>query len=579
VQEAINLRQTGDLAGAEKVLDRAIDLYPQFAPAWSELGDILVDVERPSESLKNLSRALELSRHSGRTLFSLARAYTALEDYAQARAYLKRALQAEPGLKGSATLLSGTIAFREGEWKVAAARATEILSVAPDNLFALGLHIAASERLSDMQAGVQSAGRSLRIRPDNKLHHWMLHRMNFLSEATPELLFEEALSWNALHAAPLARERKPHTNTPDPERRLKIGYLSPDLYNHAIFKNIAPVLMHHDHANYEVFVYSLGAKRDVLTDVIERYAAHFITLPLSRNEIAERIRADGIDLLIDLAGHSMKDDDTYLVYALKPAPVQVSWLGVLATTGLSTMDYFVGGPDFPYPGTEHLFSEKVYRLPRISACYRPIATLPVSDRPSEKNGYITFGSFNAPLKITEDVVKLWSLVMHIVPESRMICKYSDLDNPAVNERIRKWFLQYGIALERIAFEGESPAIEYLDSWGKIDIALDTFPYNGGTTTLDALWCGVPVVALNGRLPVTSGGIGIVRSAGLPFAETPEQYAALALSLAKTTLTEPDIRKRVRQAIASSPLMNEVGLVRAIEAAFRDMWRIWCQTQA
>lgn len=578
VLEAVNLRKAGDLAGAEKVLERAIGLYPQFAPAWSELGDIQVDAQRASEGLKNLSRALELSKYSGRTLFSLARAYTALGDWAQARGYLKRALQADPALKPFAALVSATIAFQEGDWKLAAALGTEILSIAPDNVFALGLHVAASERLSDMQAGVASARRSLRIQPDNKLHHWMLHRLNFLPDATPELLFEEACRWNALHAKPLTRERRPHTNTADPERRLKIGYLSPDLYNHAIFKMLAPVFQHHNQSGFDIFVYSLGSNRDALTDALQSHVTNFITLPSSRDAVAERIRADEIDVLVDLAGHSMMDEETYLVFALKPAPIQVSWLGVPATSGLSTMDYFIGGPHFPASGTEHLYSEKVYRLPRISCGYRPLVRLTLADRAYSRNGYITFGSFNSPLKITQDVVKIWSLILHLVPGSRMICKYKHLEQVSVNERIRNWFSGYGVASERVEFEGQSPSLEYMQSWGRVDIALDTFPYAGGTTSLDALWSGVPVVTLNGRMPAQSSGASILAAVGLPIAETPEQYVATALFLAEHIPKEPDIRTRVRQAVISSALFDDAGLAHSVEAAYRDMWRTWCQAQ-
>lgn len=576
VSEGMRLRRAGDLQAAEEVLRTATKLYPLSAAAWAERGEVMVHARRPAEAVEYLSRAAELSRPSGQTLFSLAWACLETKDYEQAKAYLRRTLKVDPSIKASAALLSADIAFRQEDWTAAAAEAARCLETAPDTVYALVLHARACEKLARIEEAVSSARRCLAIERHLAMHHWLTFQINLVPETTPESLFEECRRWNAFYAEPLKSEFRPHTNTADSDRRLKVGYLSPDLYTHALFKSIAPVFEHHDHARFEIFVYSLGNHSDLATDKIRGDIANFVTLPASRNDIAERVRQDGIDILVDLAGHSMPDADAYLAFAMKPAPVQVSWLGVLATTGLSTMDYFIGGPDFPFRGTEQLFSEKVFRLPRISCCYRPMATVAVADRPCARNGFITFGSFNNPRKITRNVVKLWSVILHFVPESRIFFKYKDLEKPEIQERLRAWFLEDAIAPERLTFEGASGLVEYMNSWGKVDIALDSFPYTGGTTTLDALWAGVPVVTLNGRMPVQSSGASLLGAAGLPFAETPEQYVSTALFLAENAPKDPEMRTRVREAIASSPLMDEVGLVRAIEAAFINMWRAWCE---
>jgi predicted O-linked N-acetylglucosamine transferase (SPINDLY family) len=235
----------------------------------------------------------------------------------------------------------------------------------------------------------------------------------------------------------------------------------------------------------------------------------------------------------------------------------------------------------PCPGTEHLFSETVYRLP-VLCSYRPFATdLPVAASPCLERGYITFGSFNGPRKITRDVARLWSAILHLVPESRLLLKYHGLENPAMQDDLRRWLTEDGIPEQRLRFAGAVPPREYLAAYSDIDIALDPFPYNGGSTTLDTLWMGVPVVTLAGRMAVQRCGASLLTAAGLPdlVANTPEEYIKTALFLVQAVQSAPDLRRNVRQALQSSPLMDEVGLVRSVEDAYRDMWRAWCASQS
>ena len=578
VVQGVNLRLAGDLKRAEELLRRSTSMAPLAAVGWSELGEVMLASARPKEAVTYLRRAAELTKPTPQMLVSLTRAYADTQEYKRARESLAHALEVSPSLEEQAHLMRADIANRENDWKAAYVEAGRYLEIHPQNLHALKLHSIACAKLALLPEAVESARRHLALAPDLALHHWFLSGLNYLAESTPEMVFEESRRWNDLYAAPLFSERRPHTNSRDPERLLKVGYVSADLYGHAVMKMVAPVFEHHDHAAFELFVYSLGSKnRDSLTEQLEKRTANFVTLPPSRHAIVERIRADGIDILVDLTGHTMQLSDAYLTFAAKPAPIQVSWLGSPATTGLSTMDYYLGGPDFPYRGTEHLYSERVYRLPRVSCGYRVPAQLPVADRPCLRNGYITFGSFNNPVKITHEVVKLWCAILHLLPDSHLLFKYQGLEKAEVNERIRRWLAEYGIAPERVEFEGVSERVQYMHSWGRVDIALDPFPYAGGTTTLDALWSGVPVVSLNGRAAAQASGASILKAVGLPVAETQDEYLAMALFLARNTPCEPDIRNKVRQAIASSAFMDAPGLVRALETAYRDMWRTWCQT--
>jgi predicted O-linked N-acetylglucosamine transferase (SPINDLY family) len=302
---------------------------------------------------------------------------------------------------------------------------------------------------------------------------------------------------------------------------------------------------------------------------------HFVELPAVRNEIADQVRADGIDILVDLAGHTMPTD-ALLAFALKPAPVQLTWMGSLATTGLTTMDYFVGDAQMPFPGTEHLFSEKVYRLPRTHCCYRPLVDPGLTPTPYFKNGYITFGSFNDTRKINRAVVKVWSVILHLHPDSRLLFKYTNLEREIAQRRLREWFTEDGIAPDRLRFEGAGSPLNFLETIRETDIALDPFPYGGGTTTMETFWMGVPVISVAGRLAVANTGSSLLTSVGLPVAASLEQYVALAALMAKTIAEQPDLRARLRATLMRSALMDEAGMARAIENAYRDMWRDWCR---
>ncbi len=476
--------------------------------------------------------------------------------------------------KISVLLGRGNAYSSEERWDLALEQADQILALEPDHWDALSLKLRCLLFLRWAGEAVPTMRRMLDLKPNLQMHSDLLINMLYRGDSTPESVHEESRRWFSLYGAPLAKEIRPHANDRDPKRKLKVAYLSPDLYDHTIMKLLPAVLEHRDDEQFEVRFYSITTRQDQVSERVSSVARVIPLKPLA-GEIAARVREDAIDILIDLAGHTM-DANAYLAFALKPAPVQVSWMGVMSTTGMPTMDYYIGDANSPGPGTEHLFSETVYRLPRVSGSYRPTLAIEVAESPFFRNGFITFASFNNPHKITRDVVKMWSVILHLVPGSRMFFKFAGLEKPAVQERFRRWFREDGISLERIRFEGRSLALEYLRTWNEVDIALDPYPYNGGTTTLDALWVGVPVVTLAGRLAVSCTGLNILSAVGLPVARSAEQYIQAALFLAENIPKTPGMRKTVHDAMANSPLMDEKGLLRALDAAFRDMWLKWCR---
>lgn len=599
VRDGSALRKTGDFPGAEEAYRHATEIDPRCTDAWAELGCLMSDCRRFAEAIDSFRHALdkvtddkacESAREAVALLlevaatrpdwvrgqFSLGCAYEHLEDFEHARTHLANALRLDPSREAAVQSLLARMYCVEKKWTEGIAAADRAVAANATYFLAHIIRSKCCAELGDWSGSAESTRRAVESAPHVQFHSDLLFDLNYLPETTPESLYAEACRWNRWYAAPLAKKIRPHTNNADPNRRLKVGYVSPDLHGHPVTKFIIPVLERHDRSSVEVFVYAVGSKSDNITDWIRGRVENFVAAQEVGMELAERVRADGIDILVDLAGHTM--GSAYLAFALKPAPIQVSWLGVLSTTGMPVVDYFLGDALLPCPGTEYLFTEKVYRLARSLCCYRPTADVPVAPPPYLERGYITFGCFNNTRKIHRDVVKLWSAILHLVPSSRMLLKWHGLETEEKQSRLRAWFVEDGISAERLSFAGASSTTEYLEEYGRIDIALDPFPYNGGSTTLDALWMGVPVVTLDGRLAVQRTGTSVLTAIGLPnlATQTPEQYLSVALAVAEMVANIPNLRHEVRQSMLSSPIMDEIGHVRDVENAYREMWRTWCR---
>jgi protein O-GlcNAc transferase len=600
VREGNALRLTDHWERAEAAYRRATLADPECSDAWAELGCLLADGRRFPEAVQCLGHALHLPaappeaegsaqeavRLLGRIAaarsgwstgqLSLGCALEHLHDFETARFHFRSALNLDPAREAAVEAQVARTYMLEKRPVESIEAADRALLADPRYYLAHVIRSQSCLMLGRMAEAAESNRQAIRIAPGRALHSRLLFQMNYLAEITPEQLYEEASRWNTLYAAPRAARIQRHTNSADPDRPLRVGYVSSDLHNHPIMRFLLPVLERHNAEHFEVHAYAPHGKKDAWNQRVRQYVAglQYIREP---EQLAARVREDRIDILVDLGGHSMGPG--LLAFAEKPAPIQISWMGVAATTGMPAIDYFLGDPCMPCPGTEHLFAEKIFRLPHASACYRPFRTdLPVRPAPSLERGYITFGSFNNPHKITREVVKLWSAILHLAPQSKLRLKYFGMNNSAVQDRFRLWFQEDGIAIERVEFEAESPAELYLNAYGSIDIALDPFPYHGGSTTLDALWMGVPVVTLAGRAGVQRAGVTVLTGAGLSdfVARTPEQYLKIALYLAAVVPKYAELRGEIRRALQASPWMDEAGLVRNLEDAYREMWRAWCR---
>ena len=356
-----------------------------------------------------------------------------------------------------------------------------------------------------------------------------------------------------------------------------MGYVSPDFCNHSCRHFIEPLLAHHDKSVVEVFAYADVALEDQVSARMKSHVAHWVpTVGMDDAQMAERIRADGIDILVDLAGHTR--GNRLLVFARKPAPVSVSTLGFGYTTGLSAIDWFLTDPFALPEGFEHLFSERPWRLSQCLV-YRPAEGMgEVSALPALKNGHITFGTLTRAVRINHRSVRVWSEILRRVPGARLRIDSGNFKDAALCRILAEKFAAHGIAKERLEMGFHSPPWDVLR---EIDIGLDCFPHNSGTTLFESLYMGVPFITLAGRPSVGRLGSSILAHAGHPqwIAQSESEYIDTAVALAADLPRLAAVRARLRSQMQESALMDEPGHVRNLEAAYREMWRQWCGQRA
>ncbi len=357
-------------------------------------------------------------------------------------------------------------------------------------------------------------------------------------------------------------------------QRLRIGYVSGDFRSHPVAFFVENVIASHDREAVEVYCYSNAGVSDGTTARIAGSADHWRDIAgLGDDDAARRVVDDAIDILIDLSGHTAGNRLT--MFARKPAPIQCTWLGYVGTTGLSEIDYIIADRYVIPPGEEHHYSEQPYRLPHSYLCFTPPEhEIGVGTLPSLRNGSPTFGCFNNLLKINGTVVELWSALLAAVPNSRLYLKTAQLDDEAVRANIAGAFAAGGIGAERLRLAGASPRHELLAAYNDVDIALDPFPFGGGTTTLEALWMGVPVVTLRGTGFVGRVGESVLTTLGLGglVAASPEDYLTLARDLAADEPRLAALRAGLRQRLVDSPLCDAKTFVGDLETAYRAMWQ-------
>jgi predicted O-linked N-acetylglucosamine transferase (SPINDLY family) len=574
------LYEKKQLDGAIAAYRQVIALRPSSPEAYSKLGNALQDKGRLDEAIVACRHALVLHTGYPEAHNNLANALRAKGELPEALAALRQAIALQPDNPAGHCNLGITLAeMGQFDEAIAAYRQAitiqPLMSVAHNNL---GGVLKEMGRLDEAIVAYQQA---LSIRADySSAHSNLVLTMHYPPGLEASVIAEEHRRWNRLHAEPLRPFIQPHANERSPDRRLRIGYVSPDFRDHSVAYFLEGLLEHHDPAQVEVFCYADVANPDAVTARMEQFAGHWHRIiGLADAELADLIRADGIDILVDLAGHTA--NNRLPVFARKPAPVQVSWLGYPNTTGLDTIDYrLTDALADPLGSGEELYTEQLVRLPRSGWCYRPFGqSPPVGVPPVHDTGYITFGCFNAMAKINDPLLELSTKILLAVPGSRLLLKNSPVAEPSVRQRISAMLGQAGIGPERLQVLGRVPDIAgHLACYGRVDIALDTFPYHGTTTTCEALWMGVPVVTLAGQTHVSRVGVSLLSNLGLAelIATSPGEYVDLAVGLAADLPRLAGLRASLRERMRASPLMDAAAFASDMEAAYREMWRKWCE---
>jgi predicted O-linked N-acetylglucosamine transferase (SPINDLY family) len=445
------------------------------------------------------------------------------------------------------------------------------LALAPDSVEALNNRGNVLREIGDSHAAVESYRRAVALSPDDpRLHDALIFSLLRTFTDPNEVraqcsVFAERFEQHAT--------RLQHRNTAMPDRRLKLGYVSADFRDHPVAYHIEPVLANHDRAAVEVFCYFNHRGSDLVTERLERFADHWRPVAaLSDNELASMVQRDGIDILVDLSGHTI--GNRLLAFACKPAPVQITWLGLPATTGLSSIDYRLTDGDVDPPGvTERYHTESLVRL-TSHACFRAsIALPPVNDLPALARGYVTFGSFNEIGKISPGTSALWARLLLEVPNSRLLLACDAYAARYVQDR----FTALGIGPERLVVVDRLPLSDYLKLHNEVDIALDSFPFNGGTVTRHALWMGVPVITLPGAMPASRVGVALMSQLGLEsfVAATGDEYVEIAKRWTADLGGLAEVRRTLRSRMEEAPFSNGPAYTRELEAAYRSMWRMWC----
>jgi len=572
--------QAGHHEDSLKLIDQALAAAPDFAEAHANRGVALSGLGRGPEAEAAFRKSVEIKPDHVLAWFGLGNILGAQGKLEEAVQAYGKTLELNPGFVAAQGNLGMTLQLQEKlDEAIEALEKARVM--APGSAvvqYNLGVTLQLAGRLDE---AVVCLARALEIEPRYvQAHSNLLLALQYLPGA-PEALITVHRDFDRSQAEGLRASGGAHRNTADPERRLRIGYLSGDFTTHPVAYLLAGPLAAHDPRQVEVFCYANGGRVDAMTERLRALAHHWREIgALPDSAAADLIRQDQIDILVDLSGHT--GSNRPLLMARKPAPVQASWLGYPGTTGLSAIDYAIMDASVAPEGAEAWFTEALVRLPFSRFCYSPPDFAPepadVSGRAGEP---VVFGSFNNIAKIGPQVVRLWAKVLEAVPGSRLVLKWKTLEQPKVRRRTEADFAAAGIGPDRLELRGRSTHAETLAEYAGVDVALDPFPYGGGATSLDALWMGAPVVTLAQDRVASRQTLGFLTELGLEdlAATSEDQYVAIAKALAADPARRAELRRSLRPRMAASPLTDAQAFTPGLEQAYRQMWRRWCEGQA
>lgn len=581
-------QKQGNIAAAEVHFRQYWQLQPDEPKAWETFLSALQIQGKHSECIALLQDHLKSRPDHAIAHYYLGTIYNNLNRFPEAIEHLQQALQLDPSLAIAHNNL-GYAFIQSGQLSAGIDSCLRAIEIQPNLAIAYlnqGLALNNQGRVSEAIAWFQE---TLRIDPDyHPANTNLLYALNYSPAYSPAAVAAAHHQWGQQVTQKVLSQKLsakiPNRSTEqsrNPKSKiLRVGYVSPDFRQHSVVYFFEPILSHHDSTQVETFCYANVPNPDAVTRRLRGLSQHWQDVyNMDDDQLADLVRFDGIDILVDLAGHT--GSNRLLMFNRQPAPIQVTYLGYPNTTGLVNMDYRLTDNWADPPGlTDDYYTEEIIRLSRCFLCYQPSPTAPpVIDLPAKSMGRITFGCFNNLPKITPEVIALWSEILHSVPNSRIILKIRWFDDQPTRDRYLSLFADCGIESRRVKLIGVIPDLNHhLAFYGNIDIALDPFPYHGTTTTCEALWMGVPVITLAGQTHVSRVGVSLLTTVGLPelIACTPQEYVAKAVALASDLPTLSQLRTNLRQQVAASPLCDAVAHTQAIEAIYRQFWQQFVQ---
>lgn len=579
-------RALGNFARAHEAYRKAIELNPAFLEAHVDCAQAAEQAAERALATQNTKKAQRWRTVASEHLTRVGELHSGRRSGARAETAFRRALELDPENAEAhwqyASLLGQMARFTEAE-----SHYRRSIALRPGFAPAYS-HLAVVVGLLGRKEEADALyRRALEIDPAEKsaayaVSSGRLVSLHYRADLSAGQILAEHRRWGDSEIARAQEAILPFPNDPDPDRPLRVGYLSPDFRQHSIIYFLEPLLARHDRRAIEITCYAEVAEPDAVTERFKSLARRWrSTVGGTDAALRKQVREDRIDVLIDLAGHT--GSSRIVALAVKPAPVTATWLGYPATTGLRTVDYrFTDERADPAGAAESHHTERLVRLPDGFLCYQPPpGTAPVQPTPALSRGFVTFGSFNYPEKVTPEVVETWGTILREVPNARLILKGWHFGDLAIRHRYLNGFAAAGIAPERVDLRPMiAGMVEHLRLYHEVDIALDPFPYNGTTTTCEALWMGVPVVTLVGDRHVARVGLSLLWQIGLTALAAADRaaYIRIARDLAGNVEALNRLRLGMRERMQRSTLMDAPRFARTFEAALRTMWRTWCAEQ-
>ncbi len=570
----------GQAEAALPFLRKALAGRPDLHPLRKQLADVLLEMGRRDEAIATFAEIDDRYPNDVEVLKMTANLYHRAHAAAEAERVYLRLLQLAPQRDATYNELS-QLYIEYAHFSKAKDIALAALRLKPDQPALWNTLALAQASLGLVKDALASYRRVLEMAPNLAISHSnMLLTMHYSTDVGPEQMAEEHRRWGRVHSPPTIANRVFH-NTPDAGRRLRIGYVSPDFRRHSVAFFFESLLDHRDRERFEVFCYGEVRSPDDVTQRIKAKADRYRNIANMHDaQVADIIRQDGIDILIDLAGHTGTSRATLLGY--KPAPVQVTYCGYPDTTGIEAVDYRITDALADPPGVDDRYTETLIRLPDCFLCFRPPESLPdIGPAPMLSGAPVTFGSFNREFKVSQDTYDLWCRILRAVPDSRMIMKSIAGGDAGARRLTLAEFERRGVPPERVELIGFiAEQKNHLAGYRKVDVALDTYPYHGTTTTLDSLLMSVPVITLEGYNHASRVGVSLLTSVGLTefIASTPDEYVALAIELAGQPQRIAELHGTLRDRLLQSPLCDGPRFTRTFEYALRGMWCRWCREQ-